>query len=347
MKKRILTLLAAACIAVAAFGATACVPKQFQSGDHPWAEEWTHDIDYHWHYCTDANCFGKNEYARHSYDYRNPERLITPATCGTSGRGIFKCDDCGVYINDIIPATGEHNYVWAYDEETANCLVDGRGVYFCSVCSDVATIVEPATGDHEYSEGNWTKSKAGHEQLCEVCGVSSGLIPHVEVRSEAMSKNPTGTTPPYENGYDAYVCEVCGYLIRTEEVVNPYAPKTLTITFDDATSYNQVNDEYCEVTVKAGRTYINYAARNSLGNSVAVDYAVMGTDSGVRGYLVDDKTGSENLLDTQNMDPVYYGLMNNGRSFVEIKSKGVYTIVFKYETRGEMRTQVTIVITVV
>ena len=61
------------------------------------------------------------------------------ATCGAQGTKFFKCDKCGATTEEILPATGAHNYELVEKDEAT-----GVEVYKCTVCGDEKTeIVEP------------------------------------------------------------------------------------------------------------------------------------------------------------------------------------------------------------
>lgn len=325
MKKRILALFAVICASVSALGLTACVPGDLKP--HTWSEEWKHTITKHWHYCTVPNCAKTNEEAEHDlviievYEGREP-------TCGKSGRGLYQCVDCGVTIEDKIPATGEHSWeLWAEDV-AATCFEEGEGTYFCKVCGDVETRNIEPTGEHTYVDGKWNITEEGHEQLCETCKKTSGLLPHERVYSEELSSEPTA----YTDGAEVYVCAVCGYEIERTFLPATDLPVSLTIDFGGA-EVTMGEDGFWHVRLTLNtRYYVTYYATKASGENVATQRAAMDTDEGIRGYLVDNRTGATSKLNPiSNADTVYFNSTENGPDFVEMKKKGTYEVTFTYE----------------
>ena len=324
MKKRILALLAVICVSFTML-LTACVPSDLKP--HTWSDEWKHTITKHWHYCTVPNCAKLNDEAEHDlviieiYDGREP-------TCGKSGRGIYQCVDCGVTIEDKIPATGEHEWVLYAADIPATCFEAGEGTYFCKVCGEVSTSDIEPTGQHTYVEGKWSITKEGHEQLCEVCKKTSGLLPHEKVYSEELSSKATATS----DGAEVYVCAVCGYEIERTVLLATDVPNELTVAFNGA-DITKGDDGFWHVTLKLNTRYnVSYVATTPSGGTVATGYASMASSEGIHAYLVDNRPGNLSRLDPiSNSDTIYLSPMENGPDFIQVRTRGTYEVTFAYQ----------------
>lgn len=323
MKKSILALISVFCVGFSALGLTACVPDGI--GGHNYSVDWRHTVDYHWHYCQDKNCN-----ARDRYEYHNLVLIETydgrAANCGKDGRGIWQCVDCGVTIEDKIPATGEHSYILAYADVEATCEKPGFGTYVCEVCGDVIT-KEITSDEAHVFDNEWVANEEGHYHTCKNCGAHDEIIPHTEVRSDSRSVSPQGNN----DGLNVFVCEVCGEFIRDENVVNPNTPTTLVVNFEGVTP---TQDEFGIWHVKFNRDQkytVSFIAKTASGVTVPnnVNAAFQSGIDGVRAYLSDDVTGNEELLTLSNLDPVNWTAHN-----ISITRAGTFTVVFKYETGG-------------
>lgn len=331
MKKRILTLLVAVCVSCSAIGLAACVPDGLKA--HTWSEDWKHTIDNHWHYCLDNGCSGKHDETAHNLvlieTYENRE-----ATCGKAGRGVWKCVDCGVTIEDKIEATGEHNYELAYEDVPASCFEEGEGTYVCKDCGDVITKKIEATGDHTYIEGKWVATANGHEQRCETCKVSSGIIPHIKVLSEDKSKPATATN----DGVEIWECEVCGYEMEKKTIPATNVPVELSIMFGEA-EVKMGDDGFWHVTLKQNQRYkLGCTATLSNGNDFPLPaewWTFEDAKNGVRAYLIDGDY-NEKWLSLTNDNPVQFM-----GSLIEVKRTGLHMVAFRYETGTASRDSVT------
>lgn len=76
----------------------------------------------------------KEKFCDHVFDEKE---VLKEATCGTSGRLLKVCSDCGKTEYDTIKATGEH----AFDEGVQE---DGVIIYTCNVCGKTKTEELPA-----------------------------------------------------------------------------------------------------------------------------------------------------------------------------------------------------------
>lgn len=329
MKKWIMALLSAICVLCGTLGLVACGVGEGATGGHTFSTDYKHTIDYHWHYCTDdKTCKERSQYERH-----NLELIETyegrKESCGKNGRGVFQCVDCGVTIEDVIPATGKHEYILVQETKPASCFDDGEGLYACTNCDVLETRVIPATGDHTYIDGKWTMSKDGHESTCEVCHQSTGLVEHTKVRDTKNSHtvDSSGTN----DGIDVFVCEVCGYVIDRNILPNPNVPNSLTVQLMNGTTIQPItqraNGDY-EMVAALGVSYTaRYTATYPSGKTATVQEAIMAADPGVRAYLLDTYTENPTKLDVQNSSKVMY-LDNKIRT----QEEGEFLVSFRYET---------------
>lgn len=327
MKKWILALLSVICVLCGALGIVACGAPEGVTGGHTFSTDWKHTIDYHWHYCTDE----KTCKARDRYEAHNLELIETyegrKESCGKDGRGVYQCVDCGVTIEDKIPATGNHEYILVQETKPATCFEDGEGLFACANCDVLETRVIKATGDHTYIEGRWTANAAGHESTCEVCHQSTGIIEHTRVRDSAKSHQIAGTS----DGVDVFVCEVCGYVIEEKILTNPNVPSKLTVQLMSGTTVLPIkerDDGDYEIVAALGTSYTaRYIAVYPSGQPATVEDAIMAEDAGVRAYLLDSYTEQPTLLNVEHNDKVQY-LANT----IRIQQTGQFLVSFRYET---------------
>ena len=91
----------------------------------------------------------KEKFCDHVFDEKE---VLKEATCGTSGRLLKVCSDCGKTEYDTIKATGEH----AFDEGVQE---DGVIIYTCNVCGKTKTEEIPAC----------THVDANNDIICDNC----------------------------------------------------------------------------------------------------------------------------------------------------------------------------------
>lgn len=332
MKKWILTLLAVICVVCSALGLAACVPDGLES--HNWSKDWRHTIDEHWRYCLDEGCSKTSENAYHDlevievYEGREP-------TCGKLGRGLLRCRDCGVIIEDAVPATGEHNWKDAVTVIETTCNKDGVAFAECEECGQIKKVVIPATGDHRYSDDNWRSDAQGHQQVCADCKTSSGFMPH-------EAGDPV-TTPivGMNDGKVETFCKICGYLISSEILPNLEVPVSLSINIEGV-DIRRINDKSGQVTLTVGQAYtVSYSAVNGNGqamndlNEIVMSGANVG---GVRVYYLTNKNNE--VLISAGVDYNVDGANNIASTYdpttnvsqIRVNTSGMHRIIFWYET---------------
>lgn len=332
MKKWILSLLVVLCVVCGALGLAACVPDGLEA--HNWSKGWKHTIDEHWHYCLDEGCSKAKDREEHNlevleiYEGREP-------TCGKLGRGLLRCKDCKVIIEDAIPATGNHN--WRSEEVVieATCNRDGVAFGECADCGQIRKIVKDATGKHRYSDDSWRGIEQGHEQICADCKTSSGVVPH-----EADEPVVTPIVGMNDGKVETY-CKVCGYLMSSEIVTNPEVPVSLSISIKGV-DIRQINDKSGQVTLTVGQAYtVSYSAvngNNQTMNNLSEIVMSSANAGGVRVYYLTNKnnevlisSGADfNVEGANNITSTYDPVENISK--IKVNTPGMHRIIFWYET---------------
>lgn len=104
-------------------------------------------------------------------------------TCGSKGQKSVHCTKCNKIISgseEVIPATGNHNYNNGMVTREATCAQNGVRTYACTVCGNIKTESIPKLTTHTYDDtytvdnvSTYTTqgSKSHH---CTLCGRSDG-----------------------------------------------------------------------------------------------------------------------------------------------------------------------------
>lgn len=147
--------------------------------------------------------------------------VTTDPTETTPGVRTFTCAVCGQTKTEVIPATGEHTFVFTKNV-APSCTEAGYDLYTCRDCgASEQRNVKPALG-HKWDSGTVTtepteKDPGTMTYTCTVCGATKTEVipatgPHTHVWDEGtVTVAPTETTP----GVRTYTCTVCGQT-RTE-----------------------------------------------------------------------------------------------------------------------------------
>ena len=170
-------------------------------GAHVWTEKERQNAD-----CVtngwvkyECECGESKEQTLPAEGHHNFAELIetkTPATCGTAGRGVYKCTGCEATEEREIPATGKHALSWcregdqhwqkcancdyATDKEAhvwtetarkeATCSAEGHVDYSCETCSATKTETIDKTAHTYETKFNDTQ----HYHQCSVCQAIDG-----------------------------------------------------------------------------------------------------------------------------------------------------------------------------
>lgn len=127
MKKFIMAALSLFFFTQCALGFSAC--NAGKEHEHVFEEEWRHNAQSHWHFCTVTGCNERSSEEAHDDYWELIETTVQP-TCFTRGEGKFKCSVCGEIKQDYIEPTEDHEWSdWKPAEEYHYkvCANRGRG----------------------------------------------------------------------------------------------------------------------------------------------------------------------------------------------------------------------------
>lgn len=127
-------------------------------------------------------------------------QIVTTPTCATDGLERRTCDGCDDSEEQILNATGEHDYALT-DSTPATCTVSGSATHTCQTCNDSYTVDLPATG-HQYSDTIYepTCSEDGYIVRRCACGDTS---------TETLPDTATGRHDFVTRGH-THTCATCG-----------------------------------------------------------------------------------------------------------------------------------------
>ena len=102
---------------------------------------------------------------------------LKPATCTTTGIARMECQLCGKNLGYKVIADG-HDWSKEMSRVDATCAKDGKVTWGCSKCDATKEEVLPATGEHDYKETIvdatcTSNAKAGF--VCTVCGAEKDV----------------------------------------------------------------------------------------------------------------------------------------------------------------------------
>ncbi len=135
---------------------------------HVYDSEWTYDTVQHWQKATCIHSTLKRNTATHTYGFNDWE-IVTEPGCVTEGEKRQKCDTCGYYRPESIPATG-HAFAdtWSFDDDNH---WHGATCGHSDEKSDIAVHVM----------GDWTAPDSDGTclRICTVCGKPETKHEHV------------------------------------------------------------------------------------------------------------------------------------------------------------------------
>jgi len=105
----------------------------------------------------------QQEPGQHSPDWSGGE--LEEPTCATPGKRTGTCLVCGATVEEIIPATGKHNY--KVDIHGGNCVTGLDVEYICTACGH--SYRDVMITDHSWGKGEYWSSHT-HRCVCIYCG---------------------------------------------------------------------------------------------------------------------------------------------------------------------------------
>lgn len=197
---------------------------------------------------------------KNNHVYGGKALLIGEIDCKNPGKGIIKCEGCGVITTVVIPADTEHKYLeWEYREATGDCKTGSNG-YLIKQCSECDKIFDEKTWSGHVLDENAkthasTCSQPGYMKgKCTVCGL---------VDAEVMLPIDDGAHSWYEEVLIEPTCTTKGYVFRickydSSHVEYEYIDE---IGHDYATSWTVTKEPSCyeqgmrtNVCINCGRT---------------------------------------------------------------------------------------------
>ena len=194
--------------------------------EHNYSSSWTHDVDKHWHACTDTGYESlKSDEGLHTW---NTGEITTEPTETQPGVRTYTCTVCGRTKTDVVPPTTHH-----YSSEWSN-----NSTQHWHACTDDGCESVDELENHTYDAGVHTDATYEHDAYttytCTKCGYSYASIEEnskYEFSSEshftyALNDNGSGWvitgTDSYFNGQTIYIPRT-----HTEEVLGE--SKTLPV----------------------------------------------------------------------------------------------------------------------
>ena len=194
-----------------------------------------------WFYTEEGHyrgCIGCDQYRGEMQPHQLAEEWVITQkpTCGADGVKRRSCE-CGYYIEEAIPATGEHTpvqdflpfdgqehwhicsncsqaidreeHILVADESTRvppTCNTDGQVGYRCEKCAYANLEKLEATGEHIYTDHYEYSDGEGHWLCCDSCGTAGEMTAHTQSGEAVITRVPNCT----EAG-EGYIPCVCGY----------------------------------------------------------------------------------------------------------------------------------------
>ena len=147
----------------------------------------------------------------HDLDHLLNRQYKAP-TCTAEGRVSGICPDCGLYVDETIPATG-HDTKYMTLVKAPTCTEEGLYQGECPVCGFNVRQTVPALG-HDWDEGHYTRRPTQTTDgeivfTCRRCGVMKTEVAKKLLHTHTYE---TATTAPTcdQGGYTVYTCTDCG-----------------------------------------------------------------------------------------------------------------------------------------
>ena len=209
------------------------------------------------HICTNPDC---DDYYVNEYTSKIPHVMSVAetkaATCGEDGYVTYTCANCEYSYQEILPATGNHQYVETVTVQPT-CDTTGVMTYVCKVCGYTYTEELPKTGHTAVSADNAvapTCTTAGHQSdtICEVCGKTLETGAKIQPTGHNYGKVVVVAPTCTAEGYTKHICTnpdcddyyVNEYTSKIPHVMSVAETKAATCGEDGYVTYTCANCEY-------------------------------------------------------------------------------------------------------
>ena len=318
MKKLLMAILAGACALTCALGLAACNKDDTPdngatTGDHThqWESSWMSDENKHWHkckYCDEAILTTSHEWEVTHAD-------VEP-TCYSEGSGTFTCRRCDRTKEDVIPATGKHDFSGTLLSSSAGHFYKCQFVG-CEETSTPVQHVEPSAP--KITEPTDMTSTGKAEYACTECGylIRTVTLPNkstiytftlnvTKLSADSSAMTPVMTQDP--NGQNSYALQVSA----------DYDTPLYTYSFTGYDAYGNV----------IGTPIDN--------NAVSI-------------YLCNEQTLEEEPLDATKISYITIITGKNGDgtpyAYFRIRREGTFTLKFQYANSAGTRCSIIVRVT--
>ena len=237
-KKRILAVALAAILVVIVVLIILLLLRSCQPG-HVYSGVWGSDDNQHWQICDD--CGEPSEKEDHHF---GDWTIVKQPTCTEEGEREHTCSDCGLTLEEILPANGHSYGAWSTTKQPT-CGEEGARERTCAVCGYTQTGRLPATGEHTYNA--WVVFKEAtctaegeRRRTCTECG---------QTWAEAIPKLSHVISPDWKSDEEDHwhECELCG--TRLDEAAHTWdGGKTTVVPTPDNTGLKVYTCTECGAT---------------------------------------------------------------------------------------------------
>lgn len=238
--------------------------------EHTWSTGWERDKDYHWHYCIDPDCDGKNN--------RNDLEAHVPGAEATATEP-QTCTVCG-YV--IAPATG-HKHTWSEWKS------DYNGHWRECLDPDCGEISEKLPHGHKFERIVKIEATCQHSgtwedvEWCPDChwifsrtDVTGEIIPPIPHDYEILKSAEVKPTCETDGSItESKKCKVCGHESEEKKIIPKLGHKPSSVWYANETEHWRICENCNEKTYNRGS--------HSVDNGVITKPATE-TEPGIRTY---------------------------------------------------------------
>ena len=173
--------------------------------------------------------------------------VLKPATCTTNGIARMECQLCGKNLGYKVISDG-HDWSVELDRVDATCAEAGKITWGCSKCDETKEEVLPATGEHDYQETYvdatcTSNAKAGY--VCTACGAEKDVeeIPGTMLEHELkVDEKASKAATCEEDGVEVLKCANCDY--TESKVVKALGHKWESAGMQEADCTNAAGEKF-------------------------------------------------------------------------------------------------------